>query len=252
MSSNAASRVQLAHQIKSCRRCPLAELEFCSGPVPPRWDRSPVDVLFVQGQVGKDENQAGKMGVGGDWRVIRMLVEKVGMGEMGIGFASVVSCASELPPRKEQVQSCRVNLVNTIWTLKPTCIVWLGREGLNAWRDDLTVKYAHGKFGCWFDTIPCMGIHLPSVKSQGIDKLQEELVEDLTKVRDCLVYGMEWGSFPFEECAKCGERSELRDRDGVVYCDRHMRKWGKEWQRNRNQQKRWMEVEQGRLELGNV
>ncbi len=117
---------QLAAEIRTCQRCPLAHTRTHAVP-----GEGPVDagVMFVGEAPGYYEDRQGRPFVGASGRLLERLLAGIGLTREEVFITNVVKCRppGNRDPLPAEIETCRPWLSRQIALIDPLVIVTLGR-----------------------------------------------------------------------------------------------------------------------------
>ncbi len=167
---------QIADQIRSCTKCPLAEgrTNAVPGAGPPD-----AEIMFIGEAPGADEDQQGEPFVGRAGKALTVLLRNAGIDRSNVYITNICKCRppNNRDPNPEEVQACREYLDGQIACIRPKLICTLGAPALKTLMDDpgLSVMKLNGtvleRHGLTFVPLihPAAGLH------------QERMREDIKK-----------------------------------------------------------------------
>jgi uracil-DNA glycosylase len=117
--------VELYHEVKSCRRCPLyatrTQVVFGSG-------NADADLMFVGEAPGFHEDQQGRPFVGAAGKLLDKLLDEIGMSREDVFIANVLKSRppGNRDPQLEEIEACKPFLTRQIELIEPRVICTLG------------------------------------------------------------------------------------------------------------------------------
>jgi uracil-DNA glycosylase len=117
--------VELYHEVKSCRRCPLyatrTQVVFGSG-------NADADLMFVGEAPGFHEDQQGRPFVGAAGKLLDKLLDEIGMSREDVFIANVLKSRppGNRDPQPEEIEACKPFLTRQIELIEPRVICTLG------------------------------------------------------------------------------------------------------------------------------
>jgi uracil-DNA glycosylase len=117
--------VELYHEVKSCRRCPLyatrTQVVFGSG-------NADADLMFVGEAPGFHEDQQGRPFVGAAGKLLDKLLDEIGMSREDVFIANVLKSRppGNRDPQLEEIEACTPFLTRQIELIEPRVICTLG------------------------------------------------------------------------------------------------------------------------------
>ena len=173
---------EIAEQVRSCTRCPLAEGR--SNAVP---GDGPPDarIMFVGEAPGRVEDQQGLPFVGPAGGFLDRLLAQAGLSRREVFITNILKCRppENRDPRPDEIDACREYLDGQIAFIKPRLVCTLGRPALQALIDPTaSVMKLNGqvieKEGLTFVPLlhPAAGLHNERMKQpimEGFDRLRE-------------------------------------------------------------------------------
>lgn len=174
----------IAKDIRVCRKCPLHKTR--KNAVPGEGYKCS-KIMLVGEAPGREEDKMGRPFVGLAGRILRDVLEDVGLTRRDVFITSILKCRPprNRNPKKDEMDACRHYLLAQIESLKPKVIVALGSYGL------------HGLVGKRFGIskvrrkvfelkgIPIIPTYHPAACLYN-PKLKRILKRDLGKVKDSL------------------------------------------------------------------
>ncbi|MBL0691974.1 MAG: uracil-DNA glycosylase [SAR324 cluster bacterium] len=130
-SINSAKKLaELQFITKDCDRCSLCEgrtkLVFGEGYIKS-------NLMFIGEGPGKDEDLSGQPFVGRSGKLLRAMINTLGMSADSIYITNVVKCRppNNRSPSTVEVEACRLILLNQIRLIEPKLIILVGKTALN-------------------------------------------------------------------------------------------------------------------------
>jgi len=175
---------RIAKDIRACRKCPLHKTR--KNAVPGEGYKSS-KIMLVGEAPGREEDEMGRPFIGSAGRILRDVLEEVGLTRMDVFITSILKCRppKNRNPKKDEMDACRPYLLAQMENLKPKVIVALGSYGLHG-----LVGKRHGISkvrGKVFELkgIPIIPTYHPAACLYN-PKLKKILKRDLEKVKDLL------------------------------------------------------------------
>jgi uracil-DNA glycosylase family 4 len=211
------NELKVRADVLGCKRCGLHSVG--NGPVP--WDGPvPCDIAVVGEAPGREEDEQRRPFVGLSGRLARSWVEPR-FGE--VAWLNVASCFPNRTPTKNEVDACRVNLIQQLEIIQPRLLLLFGGVAASAW-----VEHRIGEVrGRWFRCpigarLHPMGLatwHPAAVLRNR--SLEVDVLDDLRVFRESLG---EDGIPPYvyRPCIKCGSCVDTQvDERGIAWCGKH-------------------------------
>lgn len=139
----AAALATLAHEIESCRACPLGSSRIRS--VPGEGNAS-AELLFVGEAPGASEDAVGRPFVGAAGKLLDTLLGLTGRTREDVFVLNVVKCRppENRDPAPEEIAACAPFLERQLALLNPVIVAPLGRHALRAFAPDAKISAVHG------------------------------------------------------------------------------------------------------------
>lgn len=185
---------------------------------------------------GKQEVEQGMPFVGRSGKLLRAMLTKAGFDWDYVSRMNTICCWPKAkgrtrgPYEKEQF-ACRGNLMEQLRISGWQYVLLVGSHALGAFRSDLKVSEVHGSLYVWMNQWIVMPIFHPAaiLRNPG---LKSQTVEDLTRWYS-VIQTNELSIPDSTMCSRCGGTATMYDPDGVGYCERHWKKWGTTWKKQR-------------------
>lgn len=135
---------KIAREILRCQICKSTG----NGKAVPGEGSSRAKIIFVGEAPGKEEAKVGRPFVGRSGKLLRSLIQKIGLREKGIYITSPVKYLPKRgTPAKKDVDHGRSHLLKQLQVINPKIIVLLGRVAALALLErEAKVRKEHGKF----------------------------------------------------------------------------------------------------------
>lgn len=145
MSANAQQLTQIAAEVSSCTRCPLAKTR-CKA-VPGEGNHEAL-VMFIGEAPGRNEDQQGRPFVGDAGRLLDRLLQAIDLPREEVYIANVVKCRppNNQDPTPVEVEACKSYLDRQIATINPRLIVTLGRISMARFFPGKLISQIHGQY----------------------------------------------------------------------------------------------------------
>lgn len=178
-SSQASELLKIASQIARCDECK----KWGTGkPVPGEGDPA-ARIVFVGEAPGREEAKTGRPFVGRSGKLLRELINKIGLDEEKVYITSPVKYfPSRGTPSRENILHGRIHLLEQLRTIRPEFIVLLGKVAcLGVLDKNISVTREHGSLlrkddaTCLITLHPAYAIRFPSAR--------EKLISDLHKLQ---------------------------------------------------------------------
>lgn len=234
------ARGTVRRSVASCRRCALAD--GCSGPVPYEAPPAPSSpVCGVLGEApGKQEDERRRPFIGPSGKLLRAMLDQVGLHPDDVMYLNTVSCFPHDGGRRarapgfDEMHVCRVNMMSQLELMPNRYLLLVGSTALTAFRGDLKVSQVHGRMFVWNHRWIVMPIYHPAAILRE-KSLKKVTVEDLWTWRHVVTGEIPWHLSV--TCVKCPDFIDHYDPDGVGYCRAHWQKYGiKTWMKMK---KKW-------------
>lgn len=142
-----------------------------------------------------------------------------------IAMVPVVSCVPRAGSvlrhaTKAEVTACQANLHRSLDAAEAPNVLFVGKQAMSAWRDDVTLEQMAGITGVWRDTWVVAAIEHPSVARRP-GEVKEWMVRSRATV-EMLMEGVIAGIGARCLNTKCTEPVFGWDGDGLPWCDKHM------------------------------
>ena len=234
MLNEAKARIRVRDEIRACRRCGLHR--SCSGPVP---FHAPMGAsVAVLGEApGRAEDKAGRPFVGPAGQLLRRLLGDAGIDPDTLAWINTVSCFPDRTPTGAEVQLCAPNRLAQLEVLSPRHVLVAGGVALATLRPDLKISQAHGRLlaggpGNWW----AYPVHHPSAALRN-PRLADVLAADLARWAGIIQADNPWERVVLS-CVACGRLVGRFDPDGLGWCDRHMERGTRGWEKARRERDR--------------
>jgi DNA polymerase len=171
-------------EIASCTKCELHISRI--NPVP---GEGPVDakVMFIGEAPGAKEDETGRPFVGRSGKLLRSLIEEIGLSENEIFITSILKSRppKNRTPRKSEVDVCMPYLERQIDAISPKVIVLVGGVAISNIIGPWKLADAHGRFYeakgrtyfmCYHPAAALRNPVLKDVMREDFAKLKQELV----------------------------------------------------------------------------
>ncbi|MBM3293999.1 MAG: uracil-DNA glycosylase [Candidatus Aminicenantes bacterium] len=173
----------IAAEIASCRKCPLASGRTRAVPGE---GRPEADLMFVGEGPGHDEDVQGRPFVGRAGQLLTRIIAAMGFDRSDVFIANIVKCRppDNRPPQKDEADACLPYLLEQIAAVGPKVIVTLGKTATDVFvpsRQGMTER--RGRFETWRG-IAVMPTFHPSylVRNEGNKELKRMVWEDMKQV----------------------------------------------------------------------
>lgn len=143
LEGRAAALANLAHEIESCRACPLGSSRAHS--VPGEGNAN-AELLFVGEAPGASEDAVGRPFVGSAGRLLDLLLGLTGHAREDVFVLNVIKCRppENRDPAPEEIAACASFLERQLALLSPVIVAPLGRHALRAFAPDAKISAVHG------------------------------------------------------------------------------------------------------------
>lgn len=151
--------------------------------------------------------------------LLRRLLIQNHIDDAHVGHVWAVPEALKGPPLAQQLAAHRPRTLEIINALNVRHVVLIGSGSVHLWRPDLKLHQCHGGTYVWNNqwyVYPIMNPTAVSVDHRNMDELREDVRGIARVVNDDAI---QLGNV----CMECGERSETFDRDGVPWCQHHLK-----------------------------
>lgn len=229
------------HAVRGCDSC-VSATTMPGGPRVPQAPRAGtrVEVVALWDQPDYASPKVHAAGVSSE-RLMRTLLREGGIDADRVMFLPVAACHGG----KIEVQNCRRHLERTLNSLPKLHVVMLcGGAAVNAWRKDVTISKSRGVTGVMLDKWVVFVTNNPAnvvLSFRGKRELKDELRNDIQVVKG-IVDGLinpEFEGMYHCNIGKCTYDAARWDRDGVGYCDKHIKDHGGRWRKERKQWDTW-------------
>lgn len=220
--------------VMGCEACPLQHInEIMPTAFRVEKDVRPRYVVLGEGP-GPEETARGLPFSGPVGKQTRALLKGAGLDPYAALYANVVSCmptnngVKYRAAKKPEIHACRDNLMAQLDVAFTPYVLMVGGHVFDVFRSDLTVAEHHGKVFLWMDKYVVMAIEHPSMREH-----HTSITKDLKKWRKVVAGDDDPLKWLGTNCIVCGEYSVALDRDGVPYCEKHLKVWGEQWKKDR-------------------
>ncbi|MBP8591318.1 uracil-DNA glycosylase [Candidatus Shapirobacteria bacterium] len=136
--------LQIAEEIKNCRRCPLGKKATRAVPGE---GNSDAQVMFIGEAPGFWEDQRGIPFCGAAGKLLDKLLAKAGLRREEVFIANILKHRppQNRDPKIEEIEACQVFLDRQIEIINPQVVVSLGRFSLGKFLPDVSITRAHGR-----------------------------------------------------------------------------------------------------------
>ncbi|MHA1907882.1 MAG: uracil-DNA glycosylase [Candidatus Thorarchaeota archaeon] len=177
--------LELIHnEIDSCTKCELHESRTNAVP-----GEGPVHakVMFIGEAPGAKEDETGRPFVGRSGKLLRALIEEIGLTEKDVFITSILKSRppKNRTPRKSEVSVCMPYLERQIEVINPQVIVLVGGVAISNLIGPWKLGDAHGRFYEANDRTYFMCYH-PAAALRN-PELKDVMREDFTKLKQELV-----------------------------------------------------------------
>lgn len=222
----ARARIAVRDRVRSCIRCDLHR--SCTGPVP--FHAPMAATMAVLGEApGRAEDKVGRPFVGPAGQLLRRLLFEAGVDAESLAWLNTVSCFPDRTPTTREIDACTPNRLAQLEVLAPTHVLVAGGTALSTVRCDLKITQAHGRLlsdipGRWLFPVyhPSAALRNPS--------LIDVLAKDLSKWASITASARPWDHVSLS-CVTCGRLADRYDPDGLGWCDGHLARGIKGWER---------------------
>lgn len=135
---------QIAAQVRTCQRCPLARGRTHAVP----GEGSPnAEILFIGEGPGFHEDRLGRPFVGASGNLLEELLGAIGMTRDQVFIANVVKCRppDNRDPLPEEIAACKPYLDEQEAAIKPRIVVTLGRFSMQRYFAGQSITRIHGQ-----------------------------------------------------------------------------------------------------------
>lgn len=142
-----------------------------------------------------------------------------------IAFVPVVSCVPRADgvlrhATQAEVTACQANLGWALDAAEAPNVLFVGKQAMSAWRDDVTLEQMAGVCGVWRDTWVVAAIEHPSVARRPVEI--REWIDRSQATVAMLMEGVVAGIGDRCLVKKCTEPVFAWDNDALPWCSRHM------------------------------
>lgn len=223
---NAKARIAVRDQVRACRACDLHR--SCTGPVPFHAPISATTAVLGEAP-GKQEDKVGRPFVGPAGQLLRRLMYEAGVDADSLAWLNTVSCFPKRTPASREVEACTPNRLAQLEVLAPTHLLVAGSVPLSTVRSDLKITQTHGRL---FSDLPgrwVFPVHHPSAALRN-PQLVDVLAKDLAKWASIVASEQPWEHVPLS-CVVCGRLAGRFDPDGIGWCENHLARGMRGWER---------------------
>jgi DNA polymerase len=134
---------QIAAEVATCTRCPLAQERTLAVPGEGHPD---TEVVFVGEGPGYNEDQQGRPFVGAAGTLLNDLLKQIGWKRQDVFITNVVKCRppGNRDPEPHEIAACAPYLKRQLEVLDPAVIVTLGRHSLGHFNPGARIGQTHG------------------------------------------------------------------------------------------------------------
>ena len=172
---------EIAEQIRSCTRCPLAQGRTNAVP----GEGSPqTQIMFIGEAPGAAEDRQGRPFVGPAGRLLNELLSEIGLRRPDVFITNIVKCRppSNRDPRPDEVRACRDYLDGQIASLNPQVICLLGRPATQTLLDPkAAIGKVHGQ-GFEREGMLYVPVYHPAAVLHN-ERLRPALLEDFQRLK---------------------------------------------------------------------
>lgn len=179
MSSKDSLKI-IANEIADCKKCALSKTR--TNTVPGEGKRK-AQILFIGEAPGAKEDQEGRPFIGRSGKLLREMINMVGLKEEEVFIANVVKCRppENRDPKKKEVKACRSYLDRQIALINPKIIVTLGRHAMDRELPGNKISEVHGKVFQGDNGRTYMPLYHPAVALYS-PKQKAVLIKDMKKL----------------------------------------------------------------------
>jgi uracil-DNA glycosylase len=222
----ARARIAVRDTVRACTRCDLHR--SCTGPVP--FHAPMAATVAVLGEApGRAEDKAGRPFVGPAGQLLRRSLFEVGIDADTLAWVNTVSCFPDRTPTAREIDACSANRLAQLEVLAPAHLLVAGGVALSTVRCDLKITQIHGRL---FSDIPgrwVFPVHHPSAALRN-PALVEVLAKDLAKWASVIRSDRPWDHVSLS-CVTCGRLADRYDPDGLGWCDDHLARGTRGWEK---------------------
>lgn len=264
---NVRERARIRRQVLDCQACPLHA--DCRSPVPFSVPKTPLDAATlrqVDGRYGwavvgeapgQQEDEQGRPFVGKSGKLLRNMIREAGLDPDVVTYINTISCRptegkgrtkKNRAPSDAEMVACRHNLLGQLYASQVPYVVLCGAVSLKAFRSDLTISSVRGRIYTWLDNWTVMPTFHPSYILHNMDS-RGTVVGDFRRWKGVVDDpALRFSNYP--GCSRCNDEAATWDVDGVGYCEVHLPRWEKQWQKERQKwEKAEAKVRIGRQEM---
>lgn len=222
----ARRRIAVRDEVRSCRRCDLHR--SCSGPVP--FHAPMAATVAVLGEApGRGEDKVGRPFVGPAGQLLRRLMSEAGIDPDALAWLNTVSCFPNRTPTAREITACTPNRLAQLEVLAPIHLLVCGGVALSTVRSDLKITQVHGRVMAAIPGRWLFPVHHPSAALRN-PALVDVLATDLARWSAIIASGRPWDHVSLS-CVTCGRLAGRYDPDGIGWCDAHLARGMKGWER---------------------
>jgi len=136
--------LQIAEEIKKCRRCPLGQK---ATQAVPGEGSSDAQVMFIGEAPGFWEDQKGIPFCGAAGKLLDKLLAQAGLKREKVFIANILKHRppQNRDPQPQEIEACQFFLDRQIEVIKPQVVVSLGRFSLNKFAAGASISQIHGQ-----------------------------------------------------------------------------------------------------------
>jgi len=174
---------QIAAQVRTCQRCPLATGRIHAVP-----GEGPDDarIMFVGEGPGYHEDQQGRPFVGASGQYLEELLASIGLNRRQVYIANVIKCRppDNRDPEPAELAACRGYLDRQIELIRPWIIVTLGRFSMERYFPGQSISRIHGRPKRVGDVYYLPMFH-PAAALRN-PEWRQEMAKDITRIPELL------------------------------------------------------------------
>lgn len=170
---------EIAREIENCSVCKVGK----HGKAVPGEGNPDADILFVGEAPGRTEAETGRPFIGRSGKLLRKLINEVGLTEEGVFITSPVKYLPDyITPTVADIEHGRTHFDKQVEVINPKIIVLLGRvAALAVLKKNVSVVKEHGKIIEENDRKYFITVH-PAAALRFL-KMKQTLLEDFEKLR---------------------------------------------------------------------
>lgn len=186
---------------------------------------------------GRAEDKAGRPFVGPAGQLLRRLLHEAGIDPDTLAWLNTVSCFPNRTPTAAEIKLCSPNRLAQLEVLAPTHVLVCGSVALATIRSDVKITQVHGRVmaghpGPWW----AYPVHHPSAALRN-PALVDVLAGDLDRWATIIRTSAPWDHVSLS-CVICGRLVDRYDPDGLGWCDDHLARGMRGWEKTTRERDR--------------